>query len=214
MIHIFSWFKKLYSRRPGSHNPRGQNFNVNRKLLSLRLFATSFKKSFWSLILYNCFHNFIHVYSPGAGAENPFGMEFWCQQEHLVTSVICCKFQKNLFEVWFNTCFFIILYMYRVPGQGADSPKGTKCLCQQKCLVTSFICCKFQKMSLKSYFIKKTKTWLIHAYSPWAGVDSPQGIKVWCQQKDLITLPICCKFQRNLFEVWFYTIFAWFNTCI
>ena len=33
-----------------------------------------------------------------------------------------------------------------------------------------------------------------------------QGTKFWCQQKGLITLPICCKFQRNLFEVWFYTI--------
>ena len=33
-----------------------------------------------------------------------------------------------------------------------------------------------------------------------------QGTKFWCQKKGLITLPICCKFQRNLFEVWFYTI--------
>ena len=54
----------------------------------------------------------------------------------------------------------------------------------------------------------------IHVYSPGAGADSPQGTKFWRQQKRLITLPICCKFQRNLFEVWIYTFFSWFNTWI
>ena len=72
--------------------PRGQNFDVNRHLLSLRSFATSLKKFLWSLILYTFFHDFIHVYSPGARADNPLGTKFWCQQKNLVTSVICCKF--------------------------------------------------------------------------------------------------------------------------
>ena len=37
------------------------------------------------------------------------------------------------------------------------------------------------------------------------------GIKFWCQQNGLITLPICCKFKKiNLFEVWFYTYFFMF----
>ena len=121
------------------------------------------KKSLWSLILHNFFYDFIHVYSPGAGADSPQATKFWCQQKCLVTSFICRKFKKNAFEVWFYTIFFMIEYMYIAPGQGADSPQGTK---------------------------------------------------VWCQQKGLITLPICCKFQRNLFEAWFYTIFSWFNTCI
>ena len=48
---------------------------------------------------------------------------------------------------------------------------------------------------------------LIHIYSPGAGADSPQVTKFGCQQKGIITLPICCKFKRNLFEVWFYTFF-------
>ena len=34
----------VYSRRWGADNPRGQNFDVNRNLLSLQSFATSFKK--------------------------------------------------------------------------------------------------------------------------------------------------------------------------
>ena len=36
--------------------------------------------------------------------------------------------------------------------------------------------CKFQKMSLKSNFIQFFHD-LIHAYSPGAGADSPQGTK-------------------------------------
>ena len=34
----------VYSHRSGADNPRGQNFDVNRNLLSLQSFATSFKK--------------------------------------------------------------------------------------------------------------------------------------------------------------------------
>ena len=79
------------------------------------------KKSLWSLILFNYFHDFIHVYSPWQA----LGTKCWCQQENLVTSVICCKFQNNPFEVWFYT-FFMILYMYIAPGQGQGQtvPRG------------------------------------------------------------------------------------------
>ena len=86
----------VYSCRSGADNPRGQNVDVNRNLLSLWSFATSFKKSLKSDYIQFFFK---HVYSPKAGADNPLGTNFLCQQEHLVTLVICCKFQKNLFEV-------------------------------------------------------------------------------------------------------------------
>ena len=132
----------------GQTNPMGKNFDVNRYLLSLRSFATSFKTSLWKLILHIFFHDFIHAYSPGAGGDNPLGTKFWCQQEHLVTSVICCKFQKNLFEDWFYKILFMVLYMYIAPGQEQTAPRGQFFLCQQKCLVTSFICCKFNKKNV------------------------------------------------------------------
>ena len=32
------------------------------------------------------------------------------------------------------------------------------------------------------------------------------GLKFLCQQEHLVTLVICCKFKKNIFEVWFYTI--------
>ena len=141
----------VYSCRPGADNPRGQNFDVNRNILSLRSFATSLKNIFVN----NFFYDFIHVYGPGATADNTLGTKFWCQEEHLVASVICCKLKKNLFEVWFYTFFFHDSIHVYSPGAGADSPQGKKFWCQQKCLVTSLILASLKKkMSLKSDFIQ------------------------------------------------------------
>ena len=53
---------------------------------------------------------------------------------------------------------------------------------------------------------------LIHVYSPGAGADSPQGTKFGCQQKGIITLPICCKFQRNL--LWSLILYIFFHDLI
>ena len=44
--------------------PRGQNFDVNRKALSLFPFVASFKEI-------SFFHDLIHVYRPGAGGIQP-----------------------------------------------------------------------------------------------------------------------------------------------
>ena len=145
------------SSTSGADNPRGQNFDVNRNLLSLQSLATSFKKIslksdfihlmqvlkkyLWSLILYNLFYDLIHVYSPGPEADSPQGTKFGCQQKGIITLPICCKFQRNLFEVWFYTFFFHDLIHVYSPRAGAYSPQGTKFWCQQKLLVTSVICC-------------------------------------------------------------------------
>ena len=50
----------------------------------------------------------------------------------------------------------------------------------------------------------------IHAYSPGARAENPLGTNFLYQQKALITSTICCKFQTNLFEFWFYTHFLMF----
>ena len=90
--------------------------------------------------------------------------------------------------------------MYIALGQGQTAPRGQSFDVNRN--VNSFICCKFKKkMTLKSDFIQFFFHDLIHVYSPGAGADSPQGTKFGCQQKGLVTLPNCCKFQRNLFEV-------------
>ena len=51
----------------GQTAPRGQNFDVNKKALSLYPFVASFKD------FIQLFHDLIHVYSPGAGGIQPPG---------------------------------------------------------------------------------------------------------------------------------------------
>ena len=56
--------------------PRGQNFDVNTKALSLYPFVASFKEISLKSDFIQFFHDFIHVYSHRAGADKPLGMKF------------------------------------------------------------------------------------------------------------------------------------------
>ena len=38
-------------------------------------------------------------------------------------------------------------------------------------------------------------------HSPWAEADNPFGPKFWCQQGGLITIVICCKFKKKIFNL-------------
>ena len=94
--------------------------------------------------------------------------------------------------------FFMILYMYTAPGQGLTTPWGQNFDVYRNLL------------SLQSYVASfKISPWSLILYNkcPLAGADIPQGTKFWCQQVCLVTSFICCKFKKNLFEVWFYTFF-------
>ena len=235
----------VYNCRSGSDNPKGQNFDVNRNLLSLRSFATSLKEiSLKSDFIQFFFHDFIYVYSPCVGANNPLATKFWRQQKHLVTSVICYKFHKHLCDFMH---FFMILYMYTAWVWGRQPPGdkvlmstemschfihllqvSKKCLClwslilyiiffswSNTCIKPQGWCrqpprdkiwmsterpdcfthlLQFLKKSLWSLILYIFFHDLIHVYSPRAGADSPQGTEFGCQQKGLITLPICCNF--------------------
>ena len=59
----------------GQTAPRGQNFDVNRKALSLYSFVASFKEiSLKSDLIQSFFHDLIHVYSPRT--YSPQGTKF------------------------------------------------------------------------------------------------------------------------------------------
>ena len=71
----------------GADSPQGQNFDINRKALSLYPFAASFKEItlksdvcccfFFLFIFVLFFHDLIHVYSPAAGGHTaPRGQSF------------------------------------------------------------------------------------------------------------------------------------------
>ena len=85
--------------------------------------------------------------------------------------------------------------------------QGTKFWCQQKPLVTLVICYKFQKDLFEVWFYTIFFHDFIHVYSLRAVADNPLGMKFWCQQEYFVTSVICCKLKKNLFEIWFYTIF-------
>ena len=135
-------------------NPRGQNFDVNRNLLSLRSLATSFQKISLNSDLTQFFHDFIHVHSPGARADNPLGAKFWCQQEHLVTSVICCKFHKKFFEVWFYTFFSWFNTCIKPRGRGRQPPGDKILMSTERALSLYPYVASFKEISLKSDFIQ------------------------------------------------------------
>ena len=109
--------------------PRGQSFDVNRNVLSLHSFVTSFKKCLWSLILYNFFHDFIHVYSPGAGEDSPPG-------DKILMSTDRSYHFTHFLQVWKKSLWSLILYNFfhdlihvYSPGAGGIQPQGTKFWC-------------------------------------------------------------------------------------
>ena len=57
----------------GQTAPRGQNFDVNRKALSLYPFVASFKEISLKFLFIQFFHDLIHVYSSGVVGIPPPG---------------------------------------------------------------------------------------------------------------------------------------------
>ena len=139
----------VYSRRSGADNPRGQNFDVNRNLLSLQSFATSFKKislksDFYTIFFMNLYM-YIHV-APGQELTTPRRRNFYVNRNilsterhyHFTHSLHVSK--KSLWSLILYIFFHDLIHVYS-PRAGAYSPQGTKFWCQQKLLVTSVICC-------------------------------------------------------------------------
>ena len=60
----------------GQTASRGQNFDVNRNILSLRSFVASFKTMSLKSDFIQFFQDVIHVYSPGTGENSPQGTKF------------------------------------------------------------------------------------------------------------------------------------------
>ena len=95
----------------GLTTPRGQNFYVNRNILSLWSFVASFKKISLKSDFMHFFHDFIHVYSPGQGQTAPRGQSFNVNRNILSFHSFDASFKKMLlksdfiqFVLWFNTC--------------------------------------------------------------------------------------------------------------
>ena len=61
----------------GQTAPRGQNFDVNRKTLSLYQFVAGFKEISLKSDFMRCFFTILYMYiAPGQGAYSPQGTKF------------------------------------------------------------------------------------------------------------------------------------------
>ena len=92
-IQFFHNLIHVYSPGQGQTVLRGQNFDINRKALSLYPFVASFKEISLKSDFIHFFHDLIHVNSPGAGGIQPPGDKVLMSTKCLVTLVICCCFQ-------------------------------------------------------------------------------------------------------------------------
>ena len=90
----------------------------------------------------------------------------------------------------------MILYMYIAPEQGLTTPWGRN---GDEHLVTSDICCKFQKISLKSDFIPFFH--ILYMYIAACQGQSTIGDKILMSTETSCHLLICVKFQKILLEV-------------
>ena len=149
----------MYIATGQGQTTQGTKLCVNRNLLSLQSFATSFQKislksdfiQFFSWF-YTCIYMYIHV-APGQGLTTPRGRNFYVNRNILSLWSFVASFKKNLFEVWFYAIFFMILYMYIAPGQGQTAPRGKSFNVNRNVLLFHSFDASFKRMLLKSDFI-------------------------------------------------------------
>ena len=186
----------------GQTTPWGQNFDVNRNSLSLCPFVASLKKNRFEVDFFQFLYDY--VYSPRQGQTNHWGQKFYDNRKAFSLCPYVASFKMISSKSDFIHIFNDFIHVYSL-GARIENPLGTNFRCQQKALITSTICWKFQTNLFEFWFYTHFFNVFPHAYSPGAGADNPLWTKSWSQQKSLVTLPICCKFQKNIFEVWFYT---------
>ena len=149
--------------------------------------------------------------APGQGLTTPWRRKFDVNRNILSLRTFVASFKKISLKSGFIHFFHDFIYVYS-PRTGTDSPQRTKFWCQQKWLVTSLICCKFQKISLK-FFIHFFHD-LIHVYSPGAGADSPRGQNFDVNRKALSLYPFVASFKEISSKSYFIQFLSRFNTCI
>ena len=106
----------------------------------------------------------------------------------------------------------MILYNVYSPGTGADNPLGWNFDVNRNILV---VCCKFQKNLFAVWFYTIFFMISYMYIVPGHGQTAPRVQKFNVNRKALCLMSTerpyhfthCCKFQRNLFQVWFNTIF-------
>ena len=138
--------------------------------------------------------------APGQGQTPPWGQMFNVNRKPLSLCLFVAGLQKLLWS--------LILYVYS-PGRGKQSTGDKTLMITERPFLFAHML-QVSKWSLWNLVLYTFLMIFTCIYSRGARAENPLGTNFWCQQKSLITLTICCKFQTNLFEFWFYTHFLIF----
>ena len=136
----------VYRHRSGAHKPRGQNFDVNRNLLSLQWFAKSFKKISLKSNFIHFFFMILYMYlAPGQGLTTPWGRNFDVNRNVLSLHSFVASYKKkmSLKSDFIHFFFHDLIHIYS-PGAGAD----------RKALSHYPFVASFKAISLKFDFIQ------------------------------------------------------------
>ena len=137
----------LYSCRSGQTTP-GDKILISTETSSHFSHLLQVSKNLFEAWFYTIFLMILYMFiALGKGLTTPWGRNFDVNRKACHFCHLLQVSKKSLWSlILYNFFFFMILYMYIAAGaEQRFSPQGTKFWCQQKCLVTSFICCKFQK---------------------------------------------------------------------
>ena len=187
--------------------PWGQNFDINRKAKSLFPICCKFLKiSFKS--------NFIHIFSCFYTCIKPQARDRQPLEDKILISTEKPNYFAHLLQVSKKSPSSLILYIFfhafihvKSPRPGTDNPLRTKFWYQKKSQITLPICCKFLKNLFQVWFYTNFFMLLYKYIAQGQGQTTPWGQNFVVNRKAKSLCPFCCKFQKNLFEVWFYTYF-------
>ena len=93
---------------------------------------------------------FSHVYSPSQGQTTHWGQNFMTPERHFLFAHMLQVSKWSLRNLILYT-FLMIFYMYIAQGKGTK-PLRNNFWCQQKALITSTFCCKFQTNLFEFWF--------------------------------------------------------------
>ena len=206
-IHIFNDFIHVYSPGARAYNPLGTNFWCQQKALITLPIRCKFRKR--NLILYT-FLMILYMYiAPGQGQTTPWGQTFNVNRKPFSLCPFVAGSKKILSKSNFIYIFFMFHHMYIAPGRGRQSIGDKILMSTEKPFLFAHML-QVSKWYLRN-LISCTFLTILYMYrAPGQGQKTFWGQTFDVNKKPLSLGTICCKFQTNLFEFWFYTHFLMF----